>query len=276
MVPAGIYLNCIRVRAIGGEGASLPAGTITAPARPDGRLLSVTQIRPGSGGRPAETEAQAAVRQRIRTATRNRAVCSSDYEQLLLERFPEVEKACCVPPCGGGSGLRIVVFPKPEARSYPFLPSWRLSEMERSVREAASPFAEIEVVNPVYEPVDVHFSAMLKRRPCDRGAVKRRIERRIRTFLMGWYVEGALPDLGVRYSRNALLSRIGNDECIERIGSLSLSGRHRTRQADAGEDLFYEAADRCGILYVRRLSVELEEYRSGVEEARIGSSFAIG
>lgn len=276
MVPEGIYLNCIRVRAIDGDGNSLPAGTITAPALPDSRILSVTQILPGSGGRPAETEAQADVRQRIRIATRNRAVCGNDYEQLLLERFPEVEKACCVPACDGECGVRIVVFPKPEAKSYPFLPGWKLSEMEKSVREAASPVARIRVVNPVYEPVDVHFSAMLKKDTVDPGEVKRRIGRRICTFLMGWYMDGVLPDLGVRYSRNALLSRIGNDECIERIGSLSVSGRNREWKPDAGDDLFYEATDRCGILYVRDLTVELEDYRSGVDESRIGSSFVIG
>lgn len=276
MVLEGIYLNCVRVRATGGDGNPLPVGTPVSPTLPDGRILSVTQIQPGSGGRPAETEAQAGVRQRIRTATRGRAICGTDYEQLILERFPEVEKACCVPACDGREGIRIVVFPKPEAKSYPFLPGWKLSEMERSVRGNASPFARIKVVNPVYEPVDVYFSAMLKKDTRDPGEVKRRMERRICTFLMGWYMAGILPDLGVRYSRNALLSRIGNDERIERVGTLKVTGENREWKPDAGDDIFYGATDSCGVLYVRNLTVELEDYRSGVDESRIGSSFVIG
>ncbi len=98
----GIYLNCFRVTAEDGDGNALPAGTIQAPAMADSRILTVTQPMPGSGGKPAETEADTGVRQRIRISSRNRAVCGGNYEEMILERFPEIEKGMLHPGCGRG------------------------------------------------------------------------------------------------------------------------------------------------------------------------------
>lgn len=272
----GLYLNCIRVQAVGGGGTPLPAGTISAPVRPDRRIGSVRQPQPGCGGKPAETEADADIRQRIRIATRNRAVRIGDYEQLLLERFPEVEKVCCLPVDGEERGIRIVAFPKPVAQRFPFLPDWKRTAMERTVCSLASPFARIRVVNPAYEPLDVHYKAMLKKGTVDREAVKRRTERRIRTFLMGWYLNGALPDLGVRYSHKALLSRIENDACIEKSLCLRIARGGQEREACSEDDRIYRPVKAHGVFYVRKMYVELDAHRSGVGSSHIGTDFTIG
>ncbi len=272
----GIYLNCIRVQAVGGDGTPLPAGTISAPVRPDRRIGSMCQPLPGYGGKPVETEADAGIRQRIRIATRNRAVRIGDYEQLLLERFPEVEKVCCLPVDGEEHGIRIVAFPKPVAKRFPFLPGWKRAAMERTVRSLASPFARIQVVNPAYEPLDVHYKAMLKKGTADRDAVKRRTERRIRMFLMEWYLNGTLPDLGVSYSHKALLSRIENDACIEKTVYLRIARGGQIREPRSEEDFLYRPAKAHGIFYVRTMLVELDAYRSGVGSSRIGTDFIIG
>jgi len=276
MVLDGLYLNCIRVQAVGGDGVSLPAGTALSQAQTDNRIFSIYQFQPGNGGKPAETDAAAGIRQRIRTATRNRAVRGGDYEQLLLDRFPEIEKVCCVPADGGNDAARLVAFPGPEAKIYPFLPGWKLAEMETYIRRHASPFAEIKVINPVYEPLSVHFKAMLKKDTRDPGEVKRRTERRIRTFFMAWYMDGTLPDLGVRYSHKALLSRIGNDECMEKSVYLKITKDGMEWQTDGDGDILYEAVDRCGILYVRDIIVELDEYSTGVGCTGIETDFIIG
>lgn len=274
----GIYLNCFRVTAEGGDGNALPAGTIQAPAIEDSRILSVTQPMPGSGGKPAETEADTGVRQRIRISSRNRAVCGSNYEEMVLERFPEIEKACCIPAAAEDGGVHIVVFSKPEKRKYPFLPGWKLSEIERFIREYAPPFATIHAFNPLYEPLKISFKAVLKPDTRDPGSVKRRTERRIRVFFMAWYMDGRLPDLGVQYSCDALLSRIVNDECIADFISLDITTGDRTHRitGEGGRDeLILSAASGYGVLYVEELDVELVNGRSGVDEARIGTDFVI-
>ena len=274
----GIYLNCFRVTAEDGDGNALPAGTIQAPAMADSRILTVTQPMPGSGGKPAETEADTGVRQRIRISSRNRAVCGGNYEEMILERFPEIEKACCIPDAGEDGGVHVVVFPKPEKRKYPSLPGWKLSEIERFIRKYAPPFAAIHAFNPVYEPLKISFKAVLKPDTCDPGSVKRRTERRIRVFVMAWYMDGRLPDLGVRYSCDALLSRIVNDECIGDFISLDITTGDRTYRitGEGGrDDLMLSAAGDCGVLYVEELDVKLVNGRSGVGEAGIGTGFVI-
>ncbi len=272
----GTYLNCIRVQAVGGDGTPLPAGTISAPLRPDRRIGSVRQPHSGNGGKPAETEADACIRQRIRIATRNRTVRIGDYEQLLLERFPEVEKVCCLPADGEERGIRLVVFPKPAAKRFPYLPAWKRTAMEQHVRSLASPFARIQVVNPAYEPLDIHYKACLKEGTGNRDVVKRRTERRIRTFFMGWYLDGTLPDLGASYSHKALLSRIENDACIEKSVFLRIACGDRVQELHGEDDLLYEPAKAHGIFYVRTMLVELGAYCSGIGSSHIGTDFIIG
>ncbi len=271
-----LYLNCIRVQAVGGDGTPLPAGTISAPVRPDRRIGSVRQPQPGYGGKPAETEADADIRLRIRIATRNRTVRIGDYEQLLLERFPEVEKVCCLPADGEAHGISLVAFPKPVAKRFPFLPAWKRTAMEQTVRRLASPFARIRVVNPAYEPLDVHYKASLKEGIGDRDGVIRRTERRIRTFFMGWYLNGTLPDLGASYSHKALLSRIENDPCIEKSVYLRIACDGQVQEPHGEDDPLYEPAKAHRVFYVRSMRVELDAYRSGVGGSRIGTDFIIG
>ena len=278
MVLDGIYLNCLRVTAENGDGTALPAGTITAPMTEDSRILSVCQPLAGSGGKPAETGRDAAIRQRIRISTRNRAVCGGNYEEMILERFPEIEKVCCIPATETGGEVRIVVFPKTEKQKYPFLPGWKLAEIENHIARYAPPFARIRVLNPKYEPLSLTFKAVLKDSTRDPGTVKRRIARRIRVFLMTWYMDGRLPDFGMRYSCNALLSRIANDEDIEEFISLEVRTtcrEYRITEELSEKDTFLAASDECGILYIDRLDVELVESRRGVDEAGIGTDFMI-
>lgn len=241
----GIYMNYLPVMAVDEAGNPLPAGSQT----------------------------DAGVRQRIRISTRNRAVWSGNYEELILERFPDIEKACCLP--AGADGIRIAVFPKPEKRKYPFLPVWRLSEIENQVRQHASPFATIRVVNPVYEPLTVRFKAVLRDDTRSPGEVKRRTERRIRVFFMAWYMDGRLPDFGVSYSHKALLSRIENDECIEEATLLEVT-KESTHWERRDGDMLYTPASNYGVLYIEQLDVELTTNRCGVERARLETDFRIG
>ena len=271
----GIWLNCFRVSAENGDGTPLPAGSITAPYREDSRIRTVLQPLPGYGGKPAETVEDAGTRERIRISTRGRAVCPGDYEALILERFPDIEKACCIPSVTKDGETRIVVFPMPEKRVYPLLPLWKLTEIQEYISAKSSPFAVTKVVNPVYEPIDVRFKAVVREDVQDSGEVRRRLKRRIRRFFCGWLLDGVLPDLGMRFSHEALRSRIVNDECITDTILLDVSGTGM-KVMPAGSDTWYSASRTEGVLYVKDISIELVKNRSGVDEARVGNDFVIG
>lgn len=269
----GIWLNCFRVTARNGDGQPLPAGTITAPATEDSRIRSVSQPLPGYGGRQAEKAEEAGIRSRIRISTRGRAVCPGDYESLVLEDFPDIEKACCIPSEGQDGAVSVVVFPKPVKRSYPLLPPWQLAVIEERLRERTSPFARISVINPVYEPVEIRFKAVIRKEVQDTGEVRRRLKWLIRRYFCAWLPDGTLPGLGQRYSHEALLSRVGNDECITDVITLEVTGTVTERH---GGDTWYSPAARAGVLYVKGIRIELVDGRSGIEETRIGNDFVIG
>ena len=178
----GVWLNCFRVTARNGNGNSLPVGTIAAPAVEDGRILSVLQPLPGYGGRPAEEPADTGIRSRIRISTRNRAVCQGDYESLVMEQFPGIEKVCCIPSESQDGTVEVVVFPKPEKRSFPLLPLWQLAEIWNRIRERTSPFVRTEVINAVYQPIEVGFKAVSREGGQDTGEVRRRLKRRVKMY----------------------------------------------------------------------------------------------
>lgn len=269
----GVWLNCFRVTARNGNGNSLPVGTIAAPAVEDGRILSVLQPLPGYGGRPAEEPADTGIRSRIRISTRNRAVCQGDYESLVMEQFPGIEKVCCIPSESQDGTVEVVVFPKPEKRSFPLLPLWQLAEIWNRIRERTSPFVRTEVINAVYQPIEVGFKAVIREGVQDTGEVRRRLKRMVMIYFCSWFSDGTLPELGQRYSHEALLSRVGNDECITDVISLKVSGAEET---ELGGDRWYSPTARAGVLYVKGIRIELVDSRSGIEETRIGNDFVIG
>lgn len=159
----GIRTNCIRLISQNGDGTSLPAGTIQGIKEPDERIESVTQPLSGFGGKPAETATGVAVRQTSRISNRHRALMIKDYEHLVLEFFPEVDKIQCIPipQNKGASKICLVVFSRAEDSRYFLSPAWKLAEIQQLVRQYASPFASLRVINPVYERVNVHCKAIL-------------------------------------------------------------------------------------------------------------------
>ncbi len=141
---------------------SYPADSDTALAIEDPRALEVSQPMDGFRGKLAEDEAMS-IRTTTRISTRNRALNGCDYEKMILERFDDIEKVCCIPVAKDSSDVRIVVFPHPEKRVLPQLPNWKLAEIEQYIKSFVSPFAKIRVVNPTYETITINMTAILKK-----------------------------------------------------------------------------------------------------------------
>ena len=102
--------------------------------------------------------------------------------------------------------------------------------------------------------------------------MRRRLKRRIRRFFCTWLEDGTLPDLALKFSYEALLARVGNDEAVTETILLRVDG---ARNETAENDLWYIASTIGGVLYVKDIHIDLTENRSGVEEARIGDDFVI-
>ena len=275
----GIWLNCFKVLCENGDGSPLPAGAIASLAEDDPRVLEVLQPMEGYGGKAAEDEQAISVRLATRISTRNRALNIGDYEKMILERFSDIEKVCCIPASLESNEIRIVVFPQPEKRVFPQLPNWKLSEIEQYIKGYMSPFAKVRVINPTYEPLTVDMIVILKDSVQDEGEVQRRLYRRIYNYFVQWLVDEQLPELGKRYSYEGLKAWLVNDEGIERCVSLTITGGKSLAVLDDEgntEDVYHFSSEESGIPYPGRINIEMTDTGDGIEDSSIGMNFIIG
>lgn len=275
----GIWLNCFKVMCENGDGSPLPSGTIASLAEDDPRVLEVLQPMEGYCGKAVEDEQAMSVRLATRIATRNRALNTGDYEKMILERFSDIEKVCCIPASQESNEIRIVVFPQPEKRVFPQLPNWKLSEIEQYIKKYMSLFAKVRVINPIYEPLTVDMIVILKDSVQDEGEVQRRLYRRIYNYFVQWLVDAQLPELGKRYSYEGLKACLVNDEGIERCVSLTITGGESLAVSDDEgntEDVYHFSTEESGILYPGKINIEMTDTGEGIEDSSIGMNFIIG
>ena len=272
----GVWTNFIKVTADGGDGTSLPAGTIQGTVEEDGRIGSVSQPLPGFGGTSTMTEAQAASHQTARFANRHRAITPRDYEQILLEHFPEADYAQCftLPKDENRKkpGVRLVVFSRAEDSRYFLSPPWKLKEMERTLKRYAPACADLQVVNPLYEKIGIRCKGILHFEVQDVGKVKANLVSMTRDYFMPWQKDGGIPVPGQAFSYKELHSRLVNHEDLQRVVSLTVDGRDYP--AD-GNDYAIRGKEPWSIL-VPEVVIELLAPDDGVGGNGIGSDFVIG
>lgn len=142
----------------------LPAFTIDRPLDNIPGIQTVTQPLESFQGQPAETIQQFYVRTSERLRHKQRAVTPWDFEHLVLEKFPTIRKATCLPNMTGNKlyapgNILIVVTPfnKPDEEDNlePKANSEILIQIKEYLREFTSPLVNIEVRNPNYEKVRI-------------------------------------------------------------------------------------------------------------------------
>ncbi|WP_293670307.1 hypothetical protein [uncultured Parabacteroides sp.] len=266
-----VWTNCIRVKAENGDGTPLSAGTIKGPAEVDERMENVAQPLPGFGGRTAETEAQYTVRQQMRLHNRHRAVTMKDYEQIVLEHFPEVDKVQClsIPRENASSEVCLVVFSRAEDSRYCLSPAWKLEEIRRTVTPYIPPFVSLTVVNPVYEQIAIHCKAVLRSKVQDEGKTLRQLVVLAQDYIAPWYRKGKIPDTDRTYSCKELYARMANHEDLIQLTSLKVGDICMTN-ADT-----FSGSHPWSVL-LPKVNIELLSPGGGIEEAEIGRSFIIG
>jgi hypothetical protein len=173
----------------------LPAGAIKQFEQNISQVKKIAQPYASFGGASAEAKAEFYQRVSERIRHRQRAINPPDYEQLVMQYFPEVSAAKCLPcvntelsknkgavvPAPGH--VMIVVIPASRARKakdrYPVVNAdvlQRIEEMfigntaefmagrEKELRPAyMSPFVKLEVRNPLYERLKVACKVRFKR-----------------------------------------------------------------------------------------------------------------
>lgn len=259
-----IRTNYVLLTAQNGDGSSLPAGTLQG------------QPLPGFGGRLAETETEAAVHQTARISNRHRAVTIRDYERLVMEHFPEIDKVQClsVPREKGASEICLVVFSRAEDSRYFLSPAWKLAEIQRLIRQYTPSVVSLRVINPVYETVKIHCKAILWDSVQDEGKALRQLVVLAQNYIEPWYRKGEMPALMQHYSYKELHARMVNHEDLMRLVVLKVNGLSRPHVDIDTQDIPFRGNHPWSVL-LPQIEIELLSPNDGIDNAEIGGNFII-
>jgi hypothetical protein len=242
-----VHTHGLRVRRIIGD---LPLGPDVLPAgsikKARSALPGIGEIdQPGDsfGGQARESIEAMTVRASERLRHRQRAVTPWDYEHLVLQRFPHLHKVKCFAntrftrQAAGwhqpGSLLVVVVPRLQDARDS----SERFKENVLVLREIkdfleglASPFARIDVRNPVFERIQVRCAAKFKGLG-NGGLLIKQLNRDICGFISPWEMIGNSANFGWSLHAQEIQGYLQSLPYIESIWGLSL-----LRVVDNGND----------------------------------------
>ncbi|WP_299961268.1 hypothetical protein [uncultured Roseobacter sp.] len=196
------------------------------PAQPG--IAAITEIPTPAEVRPPEHRDAFVARVSERLRHRKRAITPWDVERLVLDAFPEVWMAKCLPglrrespaPAPGQAMLVVVRQPPPEPTAQMFDVS-TLQRIRDYVDAHAPGFAHVEVVNPTYDRLLVR--AKLAFDPYrDDGAMAQRLQRDLRRFLSVWTAPSALGRFGWSVNLKMLNAHINDLDYVRGVTDFSL------------------------------------------------------
>lgn len=210
----------------------LAAGTITKTKQKIQQIKEVIQPLASIGGRIPEEKHEAYARLSERLGHRNRALLPVDFERLVLQQFPSVYKVQCFPDMNGAGkhkrgNVLIVVMPDIDRRKdiNAFRPKDSYSLLQKIttfLKDHASPFAKIEVRNPLYERVKV-IANIKFRRGLDSGFHLRKLNQDMRAFLSPWIYDSTIEvKMGGFISRSDVLGFIERQPYVDFVTALSV------------------------------------------------------
>ncbi len=212
--------------------APLPEGSIKKTRQKIQQIKEVIQPIASTGGRIPEGKHEAYARLSERLGHRNRALLPGDYERLVLQQFPSVYKVQCFPDMNADGkhkrgNVLIVVMPDVDRRKdiNAFRPKDSYSLLQKItsyLKQHASPFAMIEVRNPLYERVKVIANVKF-RRGLDSGYHLRKLNQDMRAFLSPWIYDTLVEvKLGGFISRSDVLGFLERQPYVDFVTALSV------------------------------------------------------
>lgn len=184
---------------------ALEAGSVNKLLEGDFSIKKVQQLYPSFGGSQPEKDGPFYTRVSEHLKHKGRGVLLSDYERIVLERFPEIYKTKCISHAMGLSAITyqkdlevapgyIVITVIPDLTKLlsgnqlaPKAPVSLLEKIEKYLRNRISPFARIKVMNPRYELVDVTITVRLVRGKSENFFGKK-LKEDITNLLSPWFL----------------------------------------------------------------------------------------
>jgi hypothetical protein len=233
-----VYAQAVKVTWRADRGAKpqavMPAMRITRAGEHLPGVEGIYQIRRSFDGKAAENALQFRTRASERLRHKNRALTASDYEQLILEQFPQVCKVKCFPNLVQEDDperwvqpghILIVAIPFLNQGGHvnlkPTLSGHLVKEIEDYVRGYASPDAVIRVSNPVYEEIQVRCTVKLKS-TLNTGRASEQINQALCSYLSPWNPQGVHQHFGWTVRQHDVESFLLDLPEIDKVSGVSL------------------------------------------------------
>jgi hypothetical protein len=198
----GVYAHALRARRVTAAGP-VPPAPVFQPRIAIPGLASVVQIGRAFDQITPEDTRSMRTRAGERLRHKGRASTVWDIERLVLEHSPEVFKVKCFPPTLGYHGSapgRVLVAVIPSVRRNdpqdstraPRINAVGLKRIADYLRSLASPWMEFDVLNAVYERIQVRCCVKLTPGAAT-GLVLRCINEAIVEYLSPWWDAGCRP-----------------------------------------------------------------------------------
>lgn len=288
----------------------LPAYTIQKFKDKVSGVKTITQPVPSFGGKKVEDTHFFYQRVSERLRHKHRAVTASDYERLVLNRFPVIYHVKCftgntlygetapeeqkfiVQP----GNVKIVLIPdvnSPEVRNIlrPKVGISVLVRIREYLRSVASPFAEIEVINPFYERVKVIAGIKLKKGLIDEGYYINRLNEELKSYLTPWLWDKKSDDkFGDSVFESRVMDFVQNRSYVDFVsgfsiiktwddgGDMGMADTARTENQEELKPLYpwsiLVSADQHDLTAIRKEAYIKPEPR-GIDNMLMGSDFII-
>lgn len=205
--------------------APLPAGTITKPVLKTEGIKKISQPYSSTGGKMAEQKQQFYTRVSERLRHKDRAWNLWDYERLILHSFPSIFKLKCINHSAPGSmyapgkvlcvALPSVVNIAEKDLLKPRISKAVLTKAAEEIKKHMSPFAQVEVINPVYEEITVKCDVKIKS-GYDESFYQTQLNADLQGFIAPWIINSELsPSFGGSLYASAIINFIEEREYVD-------------------------------------------------------------
>lgn len=175
------------------------------PLEPEKKLPGITsigQITSFYAGQELEDLKSMQARVSEYVTHRGRAVTARDFELLTLQEFSDIGKVLCLPNTNIKNNKKgvvtVVVVPQNKLKtidnSKPMIPSGLLSRIEDYLSARASKNVIVDVINPVYEELQV--KCVIRLVDQNQAVSLESIQEICDSFIAPWQAKGTLPKFG--------------------------------------------------------------------------------
>ena len=229
------------------NGTPLAAGTISKSVSCIAGVKKIEQPYPGQEGTYDETDERFMSRVSERLRHKGRAWTGWDYERIVLEKFPQIAAAKCIPTYNPESGntlengnVCMLLIPEKSHTEQENVLRPKITENLRlqvteQLKTCCSPFVKLQVCSPDYTEVKIHCRATLRQGYNDPEHYQNLLNEQLVHFLAPWSTEETAATFYRELNESDILAFIENAGYIDHIEELRVSNGKQT--VPKGDDI---------------------------------------